>query len=615
MLGQDMKLITLTVFSLSLAFFHMSSAYAENNLKNHPSPYLAMHGKDPVNWQRWDNSIFKRAKRENKLVFVSIGYFACHWCHVMQRESYRNPDIASIMNREFISVKVDRELRPALDARLINFVEKTRGYAGWPLNVFITPDGYPLIGVVYLPPKDFKSLLENVVKTWESDKPGMEAMAQSAAEVLSKVEPSKGEVLDKKEIKYYQTLFQRLAMQNADYLQGGFGEESKFPLVPQLSLLLQLYEKNNDKALGEFLKLTLDKMASLGLYDHLRGGFYRYVVDPNWQIPHFEKMLYDNAQLVGLYLKAGSVFKKKKYVELALESMDFLSSEFSDKTGVMISSLSAIDNKNVEGGYYLWSDEELSKLLTKQQYQVIKLYWGMEHAPELDGGHHPRLDQTVSFIANKLNTSSGKIEKIITSVKNKLRAQQSKRVLPKDTKILAAWNGLALSALAQASQKDKKYEKQAAQIQSFIIKNFWDGKTLKRAMADNEFLGNAALEDYAYVAQGLMDWYGYNKDNQVLAQAQAIVKQAWQRFYSDDGWLLAEGMIPGISAREAIIADGPMPSPSATLIRVSLKLAKITNDKSLLSIAKSALNRGHKILKTDNFWYAAHIAAMSDLVE
>jgi len=610
-----MKLITLTIFSLSLALFNMPSAYAENDLKNHPSPYLAMHGQDPVNWQRWDNSIFERAKKENKLVFVSIGYFACHWCHVMQRESYRNPEIASIMNREFISIKVDRELRPALDARLINFVEKTRGYAGWPLNVFITPDGYPLIGVVYLPPTDFKSLLENVAKTWESDKSGMEVMAKSAAEVLSKVEPSKGEVLDKKEIKYYQSLFQRLAMQNADYLQGGFGEQSKFPLVPQLNLLLQLYEKNNDKALGEFLELTLDKMASLGLYDHLRGGFYRYVVDPNWQIPHFEKMLYDNAQLVSLYLKAGAVFKNKKYVKLALESMDFLSSEFADKTGVMISSLSAIDNKNVEGGYYLWRDDELVKLLTKQEFKVIKLYWGMEHVPELDGGHHLRLDQTVSSIAKKLNISSVQVEKIISSVKNKLRTQQLKRILPRDTKILAAWNGLALSALAQASQQDKKYKKQANRMQSFILDNFWDGKTLKRAMAEGVFLGDAALEDYAYVAQGLVDWYGYNKDKQVLTQAQAIVRQAWQRFYSDEGWLLAEGLIPGISAREAIIADGPMPSPSATLIRVSLKLAALTNDKTLLNLAKSALNRGHKILKTDNFWYAAHIAAMSDILE
>ncbi|NOY66560.1 MAG: thioredoxin domain-containing protein [Gammaproteobacteria bacterium] len=610
-----MKLIKNIIAALSLLLVFSYTVQAENELKNHPSPYLAMHGKDPVNWQRWDNSIFERAKKENKLVFVSIGYFACHWCHVMQRESYRNPEIAKIMNKEFISVKVDRELRPALDARLIQFVEKTRGYAGWPLNVFITPDGYPLIGIVYLPPADFKSLLLNVAETWKTDPDGMNVIAEAAAEVMQKIEPSQGSSLNKKDVNYYQDLYKDLALQNADYLQGGFGEQSKFPLAPQLSLLLQLYEKNQDKSLGEFLQLTFDSMSSLGLYDQLRGGFFRYVVDPNWQIPHFEKMLYDNTQLVSLYLRAGAVFKNKRYVQTAMESMDFLINEFTDETGGMISSFSAIDSNNVEGGYYLWSNDELEKTLTSQEYKVIKLYWGIKHAPELSAGYHLRIDETISNISVKSGISNKEVVQVIQSAKSKLKKQQLNRKLPKDDKVLAAWNGLALSALVKAAEHNKKYELEAKKIQSLLLTKFWDGQSLKRAQAKGVFLGNATLEDYAYVSDGLMDWVIYSKNKKLLQPVREIIDQAWKRFYSDDGWLLAEGMIPGISAREAIIADGPMPSPSAILIKASIKLANLLKDKQLSRKAISALNRGHKILKTDSFWYATHIGVMSEVIE
>jgi len=610
--GQDMKIINILTFSLCVMLGNVSVLHAANNLKGHPSPYLAMHGEDPVDWQRWDNRLFARAKKENKLVFVSIGYFACHWCHVMQRESYQNKEIASIINRDFIPVKVDRELRPALDARLISFVERTRGYAGWPLNVFITPDGYPLLGIVYLPPADFKSLLENMSSTWQTDTDGMNVMARAAADELGKTEPSLGPELDKKQVAYYQQLFRQQAMLNADHLQGGFGEQSKFPLVPQLSLLLKLYEQGKDQDLGTFLKLTLDKMATQGLYDHLRGGFYRYVVDPNWRIPHFEKMLYDNAQLVRLYLRAAKLFDSKDYVNVAMESMQFMQTELTTGTGAMISSLSAIDSNNIEGGYYLWSDDELKQLLTKQEYRIIKSYWGMKYAPDLEDGHHPRLDQPASDIAAELDISSRAVSKSITRIKAKLKKRQQQRSLPRDEKVLASWNGLALSALAEVSSQDKKYAEMGKATQSLILTRFWDGKALKRAIVKGEYLGNATLEDYAYVADGLWNWMEYTKDRALLAKIQAIVMQAWQRFYADDGWLLAEGMLPGISAREGVVADGPMPSPSAVLTHVTLKLARRLNDKKLLSVAMSALNRGHAILKTDNFWYAAHIEAMMD---
>ncbi len=590
-------------------------ASRQNELKNHPSPYLAMHGNDPVHWQKWSKKVFEQAKKENKLVFLSIGYFSCHWCHVMQKESYKNPQIAAFLNRNFIAVKVDRELQPALDARLIEFVERTRGYAGWPLNVFITPEGYPLLGIVYLPPADFKELLGNISAAWADDRKGMAEMAKSAAVDLQKKDPSTGNIIDPKQVKYYQELYLKQALQMADHLQGGFGESSKFPLVPQLVLLLDLYKKNRDESLGDFLLLTLDKMASQGLYDHLRGGFFRYVVDPNWLTPHFEKMLYDNAQLARLYLDAARVFKKSAYKKVALNTLDFMLREFSIGKDGMISSLSAIDNKGVEGGFYLWSNDELKKILSSREYKLLQSHWGLYGVPSLDAGHHARIANDIPAVAKEFELPVDKVERIIGSAKKKLLAFQHSRSLPRDVKVLASWNGLALSALVSAISVNKSYETHAREIKNLILKKFWDGQSLKRAVSGGKYLGDATLEDYAYVAEGLLAWANYTGKTEDYKLVNDIIQQAWKRFYNGDGWILSEDLIPGLVVREGIIADGPMPSSSASLIRASLEISKILNDKKLFVLAKSALNRGNAILKTDNFWYATHIMAMSEALQ
>ena len=290
---------------LLLLFFALGSQAQplKNSLGNHPSPYLAMHGQDPVAWQQWGPKVFERARRENKLVFVSIGYFSCHWCHVMQRESYRNPEIARFINRHYIPVKVDRELRPALDTRLIEFVQQTRGYSGWPLNVFVTPEGYPLVGLVYLPPKNFLNLLTNLDRQWQQKRNELKRLARQYGENTGKPVRSDGPDFRMRVREYY-GLFIAEALSLGDDMAGGFGKQNKFPQSPQLLALLRAYELKPDKRVERFLRLTLDQMANRGLHDMLRGGFYRYVVDPSWDIPHFEKMLYDNAQLVEVYFRA-----------------------------------------------------------------------------------------------------------------------------------------------------------------------------------------------------------------------------------------------------------------------------------------------------------------------
>lgn len=611
-----MKPIVIVLIGLYCSLFSFNLLAAEKNkLKDHPSPYLAMHGQDPVHWQSWNKDVFERARKENKLVFVSIGYFSCHWCHVMQRESYQNADIAGIINKHFIPVKVDRELQPALDARLIEFVERTRGYAGWPLNVFITPEGYPLLGIVYLPPKNFKDLLVNVNQEWSKDPASMKVIAKSAAESLRGSDRSAGAILDKSQINNYQKFYLDNALRNADHLQGGFGEQSKFPLFPQLAFMLELYKNKKDKSLGEFLRLTLDKMAQAGMYDQLRGGFFRYVVDPDWLIPHFEKMLYDNALLAVLYQDAASIFNEPRYQQVAEQTLDFMLSELLNDSGGMISSLSAIDSNNIEGGYYLWSNEELQQTLSTYEYRVMRLRWGMEHASALEDGHHPRVAMDFDELSQDLKKPAEEIEAIITSAKNKLLMKQKQRNLPRDSKLLASWNGLALYALVRAGTVNKKYLPYAKDLQRFIVNRLWDGQQLKRALSAGRYLGDTTLEDYAFVAMGLLEWAKYTQKDSDLDRLKNIIDQAWKRYYNEEGWLLSENMIAGISSREAIIADGPMPSASASLIRVTVEYAIKTQNKAMLKQAKTALNRGHKILTSDNFWYATHIRGMLEALE
>ncbi|MBT9613247.1 MAG: thioredoxin domain-containing protein, partial [Burkholderiales bacterium] len=271
----------------------------DNQLKQHPSPYLALHGTDPTAWQEWNAQTIERARRENKLLFVSIGYFSCHWCHVMQRESYKNPEIAKLLNERFIPVKVDREINGALDAELQTFAEATRKQAGWPLNVFITPEGYPLFALLYAPPQEFLQTISRLDTRWQQESDKLKQVAQSAAQEMPAPQEAQAQFAPQIGQLYRQRLVEEALVQ-ADPFRGGFGTANKFPHAPQLAALLEAQRQTPHTKLAEFLRITFDQMAGLGLYDHVGGGFFRYTTDPDWHIPHFEKMLYDNAQLASL---------------------------------------------------------------------------------------------------------------------------------------------------------------------------------------------------------------------------------------------------------------------------------------------------------------------------
>lgn len=597
--------------SLALSL-NANAASLKNTLKNHASPYLALHGSDPVAWQEWNKQTVARAKKEGKLIYVSSGYFSCHWCHVMQRESYKNKEIAEILNKYFIPVKVDREINSALDSRLIEFVERTQGRAGWPLNVFVTPEGYPLVGMTYVPAKNFNDILENLKTRWQQEKSTLNEIAKSATDELLNNVVKPTEKISNDLVNKYIKSFLLQANSLADDMSGGFGEQNKFPSYPQLNLMLSAYKNNPSKELKEFLILTLTKMASQGLYDQLGGGFFRYTVDPLWQIPHFEKMLYDNALLASLYIDAAKIFDNKMFEKVAKDTLAFMLSVFRSKQGAYIASLSALDDKGVEGGYYLWQRDELKKILSQQEIKVVELMWQLEGPADLEAGHHLVEIMNTTSAAEMLSMSLTMVEKHFNSAKKKMLVFRRNRNVPRDTKLLGAWNGLALSAFAKAAKEfnDETYMNAAKDIRDYIYNDLWVKKRLVRAVKNNKILGDAGLEDYAYVAQALFHWLEISKNKKDQKWLEEIILQAWQRFYNDKGWLLAENSLLKYGQGEAVISDGVLPSASAVLISISLRLAEKNNDEKLKKQSVDALNEGQDDVARQPFWYASQVKTL-----
>ena len=578
-----------------------------NQLHNHASPYLALHAADPVAWQAWGPEVIARARREHKPIYLSIGYFSCHWCHVMQRESYRNPVIAAFLNQHFIPVKIDRELEPALDARMIAFAEATRGRSGWPLNVFVTPAGYPMYASLYVPADEFLAILRRVQQLWQEDPIQIERVARAAdtAQAAPREKPKSVTALAAAVI--------TAAYAHEDSLQGGFGAQSKFPMVPQLEFLLTQYALRPDPKLKTFLILTLDQMAQRGLQDHLTGGFFRYTVDPGWSTPHFEKMLYDNALLARLYLQAARAFGREDYAAIAARTRDFMRTVMRVPTGGLIAALSAVDAQGVEGGYYLWSREELSALLSKHEYLAYTQRYGITGVAPFDAGFLPIPTLDTRALAATMDRAEGDVISLLASAEEKLRAAQRGRIAPRDTKILAAWNGLALVTYAEAARiSGNAVDSDSARgIRDYLATRLWDGKNLRRAEAQGRTLGSVTLEDYAYVSAGLLAWAEYTGKADDFLLAKRVMDRAWVLFYGPKGWRHPAGhtVLPTVTGI-GLTGDGPMPSPAGVLAQTSLSLAKRYPDPKLRARILAAIRRDSNALGGDPFWHATEIGVL-----
>ena len=608
----------LLLLTLALLTTPASGTSLNNQLAQHPSRYLALHGNDPVAWQDWSEAVIDKARKENKLIFISSGYFSCHWCHVMQRESFSDKQVAALLHKFAIPVKIDRELQPALDSWLIDFTERTAGQAGWPLNVFLTPDGYPLIGMTYLPNKNFSELLVQLNQRWQEEEEEFRTIALAAFESMKpapqthsgqRPEPGMDRVITQ--------LLMKQAFEYADEIAGGFGDQNKFPMSPQLLALLEVQASFPNEQLADFLTLTLDQMAQLGLRDHLGGGFFRYVVDPAWDIPHFEKMLYDNAQLANVYLLAADIFKRDDYLEVALDTLDFVLAQMKDSSGGYIASLSAVDDKNIEGGYYLWQAEDLGKLLSPDELTLVESLWGTKGAPYLEAGHHLKYKMTISQAAKSLDYPVTTAQQLLASAKKKLLDARQKRILPADNKVLAAWNGLLLQSLARAAMKtgDKKYHQAAKELYTLLARRLWNGTELSRSLHQGKASGQVSLEDYAYVSQGIVSWARASGDANAWRQAKTIALAGLERFHNQNGWQPSESLAIPYNARELVLADNTMPSPSATLLRVLYDIASHQGDKDLTAAILKITDVDVTETLTASLWYGSHITLIHHILK
>ena len=586
-----------------------------NALAHSASPYLRLHARDPVHWQEWSPALVAQAGAEDRLVFVSVGYFACHWCHVMQRESFSDPEVAALLNAHFISVKVDRELDPALDAQLLRFVQATRGHAGWPLNVVLTPEGAPLFGFTYLLPEVFTQRIERLVRRWDADRAALASAAREMSDALERGSgrPRAAGTMDAAGVGALNDAFTQQASQMADGLAGGFGQEQKFPFVPQLALLLDEQRRRPVEDLDAFLRLTFRAMASLGLRDQLGGGFFRYVTDPGWQVPHFEKMLYDNALLAELYFDAADVLGEPAFERVATDTVEFMLRELASPLGGFYSSLSAVDGEGVEGGYYLFDAATLDSVLDAGERRITEVAWGFGGVSPIDHGYLPvQAAESRDEVARSAGLSVEEAAARLDSAREKLLEARTRRVLPRDEKRLAGWNGLALSALVRASLRrgGARFVAPARGVVRFLTRGLWDGTTLVRARAGGRPAVPATLQDYAYVARGLIAFAKAHGREQHWELARGIVEGAWRRFHTAGGWRLSDARGLPYAGTEPAIADGPMPSPSAVLLDATMHVADHFDDGALRARARTALLADDAMVRSAAFFHATRIRVL-----
>ncbi len=518
-----------------------------NELAQHPSPYLAMHGHDPVEWHTWSADVLKKAQIENKPLFISSGYFSCHWCHVMQRENYHNLKTADYINQHFIAVKIDRELNPELDKTLIEFAQKTTGQAGWPQHVVLTPKGYPFASFIYLPNAVFNQTLQRIVELWQKQPDKIRELAQQTVQP-----PPLPQAYTVTQAEFTEQLLRQVERAKDDLSGGLQSSASKFPQAPLLQTLLQIPELSEPTT--EWLLLTLDQMQSEHLFDHIHGGFYRYTIDPEWQIPHFEKMAYTSALLADVYLQAGLRFKRPDYLQTALATLNYLQTHlYNPATQLYQSSQSAIDAHNIEGGDYLWSKQRLQQTLSKEEFSAIDQAWSLSKAAPYDVlGWHP------SAITNKNSH-------LWPTIHAKL--QTNPLQIPIDNKSILGWNGLVLSALsrAYATLQDPVHLKQANQLANVLMTHIQQANPPRALSVDGENMGEANLQDYAFIYKGITDWQQMTSQATYQSEINKIEHIISQQFYTKSGWQYHHApLLPGQQG-EWLMADNAIPSPTAII--------------------------------------------------
>ena len=572
-----------------------------NQLIKETSPYLLQHAHNPVDWHAWGNEAFERARREDKPILLSIGYSACHWCHVMEEESFEDEAIAQLMNDNFINIKVDREERPDLDTIYMNAVQMMTGGGGWPMTVFLTPDGKPFYGGTYFPPVDrygmpgFPRVLISVAEAYRERRDEIESSADGMLgelKRLNRVGAPKGGPEDELDYEIADQAANHL-LRTLDPVYGGFGGKPKFPPSMTLQFLLRQYHRTKDPSALNAVELTLNKMARGGMYDQLGGGFHRYSVDEKWLVPHFEKMLYDNALLSRVYTDAYLATGNEFYKRVAVETLDYVAREMTDKDGGFYSTQDA-DSEGEEGKFFVWTPEEVVGLLGEEDARLFNRYFDVTEMGNFEGHSILHVEEDVDVIARLMRVSHERLLEVIDRGRPILFEAREKRVKPfRDEKILTAWNGLMMRGFAEASRAfDREdYREIAARNADFLMKKLRRDSRLLRTHKDGESKLNGYLEDYAYVIEGLLALYEASFDLRWFEEARALAETMIAQFWDAEsgGFFFTSADHETLIARTKDFYDNATPSGNSAAAVALLRLSLLTGEDRYRVMAEAIL--------------------------
>jgi uncharacterized protein YyaL (SSP411 family) len=602
-----------------------------NRLIHETSPYLLQHAHNPVDWCPWGADALARAQDENKPIFLSIGYAACHWCHVMERESFENPAIAEILNRHFVSIKVDREERPDLDDLYMQAVQLMTGSGGWPMSMFLTPLGRPFFGGTYFPPEDryghpgFRNLLLRIVEvyTHEHDKilQNSEALTAAIIENTELTQQMRGEL-------HRGLIDDAIAAMRPrfDSVHGGFGGAPKFPPSMALNLLLREYSHSADPTLRPLIELTLRNMAAGGMYDQLGGGFHRYSTDAHWLVPHFEKMLYDNALLAPLYFDAALALQVPAFEGIGREILDWMLAEMHDPAGGFHSTLDA-DSEGVEGKYYTWQPDEVLAVLTAAGFSTTdaeRFATFYDITPQgnwheaWQGGSILNRRMTLEQFAAADNLDAAQVLETFERMRRVLLAARVNRVPPgKDDKILASWNGLTISALARGAQVtgEPRYLAAARAAADFVLTQMRDADgNLQHSWRAGLARVPGLLEDYACLLRALVDLYAVDFDTRWLGAADQLAQRLLRDFHDPEhgGFFSNDGCDATVLVRMKDYYDGATPSGNSVAVQGLLRLGLLLDKPEYLQAARATLAGVAELLRQQAPAYLNLLCALAD---
>ena len=594
-----------------------------NQLIHETSPYLLQHAHNPVDWYPWGEEALRRAKKEDKPILLSIGYSSCHWCHVMERESFENETIAGIMNERFINIKVDREERPDLDEIYMHAVQVITGSGGWPMTVFLTPDLIPYHAGTYFPPEDrhglpgFPKILVIVSDYYRSHRGEVTKMEEQVKHTLHQIAqmiPSQ-EALD---LKVFSKAFQ-VSESQFDPIYGGFGGAPKFPNSMTLSFLLRYWKSTGSKKALEMVEKTLEQMAKGGIYDHLGGGFHRYSTDARWLIPHFEKMLYDNALLSRTYFEAYQVTQKEWYRQVGEEVLHYIMREMKSTEGGFYSTEDA-DSEGEEGKFYAWTRDEIKEILGKEKGTPFCAYYGVAQQGNFEGGASVlSIASTLEKVSQLYGMPVTDLEKLLDEGRQKLFTEREKRVRPgRDEKILTSWNGLMISGFIDGFKitGNEPYLVAAKDAVRFILQEMRKDGHLMRVFNKGKCQVKGYSEDYAFFIQALIDLYEATFELEWLKEAEELNRQMIHQFWDerDGGFFFSGKENESLIARSKNPYDHVIPSANSIAVFNLIRLGYLTEAESLKQKAEQTLHLFFNLLDQHPLGFVQMLSGLSFLL-